>query len=208
MKRRSLVTLVVLAVAAGVGASNASAEIAERGKIDVLSRFDHEEHDRKVFRPKSVSCKHCHNFKVDERTGKAIPEEALRKSSFRRDFKSICHGCHVSAEAAGKLNAPQACYTCHRSSENLRAIKPRNHMNIGWAGAHATNARIDGDACLNCHMTSFCVQCHQRRNDIELRNHSRNFRLTHSVQARAQPHKCDSCHSRSFCVECHLGRKR
>ncbi len=197
---------IAIPVMAALSCVPCRAEVAARGKLDVVSRFDHEFHDQKVFKPQSVSCDRCHNFKVNPQTGKAAPEDAFEKSTFRMPFKAICHGCHVSAEAS-KRNAPQACFTCHRSIENLKAIKPQNHMNIGWANSHATNARIDGESCLNCHMTSQCVQCHQRRNDIDLRNHTRNFRFMHSIMARAQPHKCDSCHSRTFCVDCHLGKK-
>jgi hypothetical protein len=192
-------------VLALVTTTDASAGLpASRATVDITARYDHEFHETRVFSPRKIQCSQCHNFSVDQSTGKSKAESGLELSTFRKDMKSICHECHSGAETKNK-DAPKACYTCHRSAENLREIKPNNHSNVGWKDAHATNARTDAGSCQNCHTTSQCVQCHQRRNDIEFKNHSRNFRFFHSVQARAQPQKCDACHSRSFCTDCHLG---
>ncbi len=173
---------------------------------DVLSIFDHDFHSEKVYSPQNIKCSHCHNFSIDEKTDKATLTGDYKKSAFNREFKSICHECHQGAEAKNK-NAPKDCFTCHRTLENMRAIKPRNHSNVAWPSMHSSDARTDGESCFKCHSTSQCVQCHQRRNDIELKNHSRNFRFMHSVAARAQPHKCDSCHSKTFCIDCHTGKR-
>ncbi|MGK5088811.1 cytochrome c3 family protein [Bdellovibrionota bacterium FG-2] len=175
-------------------------------RVDVTARFDHDAHLDRVIKARGLSCDHCHNFKVDLKAKTAVLLSGMANSALNRPLKAICHECHQSAEAKNKA-APQECYNCHRSEGNLQDIKPRNHLNIGWAQSHATNARIDGDACMNCHTTSQCVKCHQRRNDVEFKNHSRNFRFYHSVVARAQPQKCDTCHSRVFCTDCHSGKK-
>ncbi len=175
-------------------------------RVDVTARFDHDFHLDKVIAVRGLQCDYCHNFKVDPKTKTAVFLPGMSTSALNRPVKAICHECHQSAEAKNKA-APKECYTCHRSQESLRDIKPRNHQNIGWAQGHSTNARIDGDSCMNCHTTSQCVKCHQRRNDVEFKNHSRNFRFYHSVVARAQPQKCDTCHSKSFCIDCHSGKK-
>ena len=175
-------------------------------RVDILNRFDHEKHDAKAFKSFGFACDRCHNFKLDSKTNKLMPNEKLVNTAMRVDLKTICHECHNTGDAK-YVSVTQTCVTCHRSAEDLKTIKPRNHANVAWKSAHASNARIDGENCMACHVTSQCVQCHQRRNDIEMKNHSRNFRFTHSIVARMQPHRCDSCHTRSFCSDCHRGKK-
>lgn len=171
----------------------------------MTDRFDHEKHIEQIFKPQGIKCSTCHNFSQEEGSKKLIPNENFSKSTFSKPLKDICHSCHRSAETTQK-EAPKECYACHRNIDNLKAIKPKNHENMAWKNAHATEARINGQACMNCHITSHCVKCHLRRNDIELSNHSRNFKFFHSVQARTQPQRCDACHSKSFCINCHSGK--
>lgn len=171
---------------------------------NILSMFDHQLHERKVFGIQKIDCSRCHNFSLDPLTNKVMPSENLKFSSFNRPFKEICHSCHTGGEKAYSA-APHACYTCHRRPENMSAIKPRDHENLAWKQAHSTAARAGGQLCMNCHMISQCVKCHLRRQDVEPINHSRNFRFYHSIQARAEPHRCDACHTNQYCVNCHLG---
>jgi hypothetical protein len=176
------------------------------GISEMITKYDHPMHIAKVFNPLNIECSHCHNFAIDKATGRAIPNNKLNESIFKLPLKEICHECHRSAETKYET-APKACYTCHRGMTNLSAVRPENHNNISWKNSHATEARVAGDSCMNCHMSSQCVKCHTQRNDVELRNHSRNFRFMHSVYARLQPQKCDSCHMKSFCTNCHLGKR-
>lgn len=172
---------------------------------EILSHYDHELHQQKVFAPQGITCNECHYIQVDPTTKKARPEPGFELASVRRSFKEICHNCHQSRDPKN-LTAPQGCFTCHQSIENFDAIKPQNHLFIGWNRSHAINARIDGDSCQSCHTNSQCVQCHLRRNDIIPQVHTRNFRYYHSVEARTHPYSCDACHSKSFCTDCHIGR--
>ena len=171
---------------------------------NILSVFDHQFHEKKVFEPQKIDCSRCHNFSLDPSTKKVIPTLDLKFSSFKKPYKEICHSCHTGGEKEYS-SAPRTCYTCHRSFENILVIKPRDHENLAWKSAHSTAARVNGQSCMNCHMVSQCVKCHLRREDVEPVNHSRNFRYYHSLQVRQQPHRCDACHTKTFCVKCHLG---
>jgi len=172
-----------------------------------LSHFDHEFHSDRVFSQRKIFCEQCHNFRLNTETNKIVPTQDLHKSAFKKEFKDICHSCHVQEAAAMGAPSPKACYSCHQGTDAMKTIKPQNHNNVGWARSHSMEARVDGSSCQECHTNSECVHCHLRRNDIEMKNHTRNFRYTHSIEARAQPQSCDSCHAKHFCIDCHLGEK-
>ncbi|MBI2520015.1 MAG: hypothetical protein HYV97_06350 [Bdellovibrio sp.] len=171
----------------------------------IMTKFDHQMHEEKVLPAFGISCSTCHNFELnaDQKTAKANPN--LATSAFKMSVKEVCHQCH-NTEAPQYRNVPKSCAICHSDQAAMQKIKPKNHENTAWKSTHALNAEVASNTCFNCHITSQCVKCHVRRNDIELKNHSRNFRFTHSVIARAQPQKCDSCHVQTFCVRCHLGK--
>ena len=173
---------------------------------EMLAGFDHEAHLAKAFKNNKMECTHCHNFSIDQKSNEIKLTEAAKLSVLKMPVKQICHECHRS-ELLQHKEAPKACFTCHRSMEGIKKIKPTNHESVSWKGSHSIEARVEGDACLSCHMTSQCSKCHLQRNDIEMRNHSANFKFFHSVQARAQPQRCDACHTKTFCVNCHLGKK-
>jgi hypothetical protein len=177
-----------------------------KAQNEIMMRFDHREHEVKVFNQKSVSCSHCHNFNLNEITRELIPTPQLKNTTFTMDLKGICHECHKTSEAKWR-DAPKACVTCHRSIQTMAAIAPANHRNLEWKRTHSANARADGSGCLDCHTSSQCVKCHLQRNDIELTNHTRNFRFFHSVQARLEPHRCDACHTKSYCINCHTNQR-
>ena len=171
----------------------------------IMAKFDHQMHEQKVLPALKLSCSFCHNFELsaDQKTAKATP--GLASSAFKKPLKEVCHQCH-NTEAGQFRAVPKSCFLCHSDRSAMQKIKPKNHENIAWKNSHALNAEVATGSCLNCHMTSQCVTCHLRRTDIEMKNHSRNFRFTHSVIARAQPQKCDACHVQNFCVTCHMGR--
>lgn len=172
---------------------------------EITARFDHEFHRLKVFEPRKVQCSHCHFFSQETQGKKITLDPQFKDTSLKLPLKQICHECHQSPESQHP-NAPKECYACHRSLESLDKIKPLNHKNVAWKDSHSTVARIQGDSCFSCHTQSTCTKCHLQRNDIQMNNHSRNFRFFHSVQARLQPQKCGTCHTTNFCVGCHLGK--
>ncbi len=172
---------------------------------DMTGGYNHEMHLQKVFKVNSIECSHCHNFNLDPKGKEVKLNQAATASVLKMPLKEICHECHRS-EIARYKDAPKTCFTCHKTMENIKRIKPTNHENISWKTTHSIEARVQGESCLNCHMTSQCSKCHLERNDIEMRNHPKNFRFFHSVQARGQPQRCDACHTKTFCVNCHLGK--
>lgn len=174
--------------------------------LEPIAGFDHEAHLSKVFKPQKMDCSHCHNFSVDEKNQKIELTELAKKSVLKIPLKQICHECHQSEELKYK-SAPKTCISCHKTMEGLSKIKPASHENMSWKGHHSLEARVGGESCLNCHMASQCSKCHLQRNDAELRNHPKNFKLFHSIQARGQPQRCDACHTKTFCTNCHLGKR-
>ena len=173
---------------------------------ELLEKYDHDVHNMKVFNARKIDCTQCHTMRSEPNSKKLKMTDVSEKKAFHSGFAQMCHECHKSNLPENKAT-PQNCFLCHSSKANLNAIKPRDHDNIAWKKAHATEARGAGASCLNCHTTSQCVKCHTQRNDVELRAHTRNFRFVHSVEARLQPQRCDTCHSKSYCMECHM-RKR
>ncbi|MGZ3650768.1 MAG: cytochrome c3 family protein [Bdellovibrionota bacterium] len=174
--------------------------------LEMSIHFDHTMHLEKVFKTNKISCTHCHNFDVDSGSNQIKLTDETKKSILKLTYKQICHECHQSS--LPKYNAaPKNCITCHKGMEGLAKVKPLSHESSSWKTAHAAEARVSGDACTKCHMTSQCAKCHLQREDIQLTNHSRNFKFFHSVEARARPQSCDACHTKTFCTNCHLGKK-
>jgi hypothetical protein len=171
-----------------------------------LSKFNHQAHLDGEFKAKNIQCSHCHNFDLDPKSKEIKLNEFAKGSIFKVPVKQICHECHQSSNPE-HVNAPQTCFTCHRNMDSINKIKPPNHINLAWKSSHATEARVNSDSCMNCHTTSQCAKCHLQRNNIEMKNHPRNFKFTHSVQARATPQRCDACHTKSYCISCHAGAK-
>src|SRR3989338_68892 len=87
-------------------------------------------------------------------------------------------------------------------NEGDRENMPDTHR-TGWDVKHQQYAKGNEAECAMCHKPFFCIDCHQRRDDVTERVHKRNWKFFHSVQARANPKKCDSCHKTSFCTDCH-----
>ncbi len=172
---------------------------------EISDHFDHDLHLAKVFKPNKVECSHCHLFSLDAASGKVTIESQAKETILRLTTKQICHECHQSPETK-YVNAPKGCFTCHRGLESLNLIMPLNHKNVTWKTSHSTVARVQGDKCLDCHNPSSCTKCHFQRNDIQMRNHTRNFRFYHSIDARLQPQKCTTCHAVNFCISCHLAK--
>jgi hypothetical protein len=174
----------------------------------VISRFNHEAHEKGAFKNMQFSCSNCHNFSFDAKNINAKADANLENTTFKNDFKTTCHQCHnpVKADDPKYKEVPKTCVICHGTNDLSKVIKPLSHQNAAWKTTHSLNARTEGAICLNCHIQSDCLKCHLRRNDIEMQNHSRNFKFTHSIEARGQPHRCEACHTQNFCIKCHIGK--
>jgi hypothetical protein len=179
--------------------------MTEISASEMGDRFDHDLHTVKVFKPNKIECSHCHTFSLDAQSKKIILEPGAKDSILKLSAKQICHECHQTPETQYST-APKECYSCHQGVESLNRIMPINHKNVSWKNSHSTVARIQGDKCFECHTESLCTKCHIQRNDLQMQNHSRNYRFYHSIDARLQPQKCTTCHAISYCTSCHLGK--
>lgn len=167
-------------------------------KFDLKFHKLHQQIDEEKFK-----CTFCHN--VNEIPNKKTFEIKENAKTFVKPLSDICHECHRERRS-GFEKAPATCFTCHKSFDALKNIKPQNHQLVDWKTAHGLRARLEGQACFSCHTNSRCVQCHAQRNDVKMRNHKRNFLFFHSIQARMEPHRCDTCHTKNECTKCHLGK--
>jgi Cytochrome c7 and related cytochrome c len=134
--------------------------------LEMSIRFDHDMHLEKVFQPNSISCNHCHNFETSPHSREIHFNESTQKSILKLTHKQICHECHQSPLPQYNA-APKSCLTCHRTMEGLAKVKPLSHESSSWKSNHSTEARVSGDLCTKCHMTSQCTKCHLQRQDIE-----------------------------------------
>jgi hypothetical protein len=89
----------------------------------------------------------------------------------------------------------------------MAPLLPENHQ-IAWLRVHASVASANPVECQNCHRDSFCVNCHQNRDEILTFVHDRNYLSFHSVDARANPIQCGNCHRLDFCTSCHAKAAR
>ncbi|MBI4212215.1 MAG: hypothetical protein HY540_06210 [Deltaproteobacteria bacterium] len=150
-------------------------------------KYDHEMHNS-FFESAEVSCEMCH----------ADPDSYGNRKKVNR---LGCHRCHN--DPAPILPANPDCMLCHEAG----IPKPQNHK-TRWIAKHGSISKQAPETCKQCHpSTMFCMDCHKRRDTVQERMHTRNFRFYHSVEARANPRKCDSCHRVSFCQDCHAGKE-
>lgn len=188
-----------LAACRGLGSAGGvlqqRASPTDNSTADARRSFDHRRHEA-AFGAAGVLCIDCHRF--DQSIGTADPAAARAISAHGLNPGSgACHGCHL--DGVGATAAPNACSTCH---DNLAPLLPDDHR-IAWMRVHASAARNDPARCETCHRQAQCIDCHQRRDDIQTRVHDRNFRFTHSIIARANPMQCGSCHRPDYCSNCH-----
>ena len=88
------------------------------------------------------------------------------------------------------------------SRENDQDSRPDSHR-ANWEKVHQNYAKANNQECAMCHKPIFCIDCHQRRDEITERVHKRNWKFLHSVEVRANAKQCDSCHRQKFCTDCH-----
>ena len=149
--------------------------------------FDHEMHTG-LFEMGNISCDLCH----------ADPDSFNDRSKINR---LGCHTCHNNPNPP--LPGTQECTVCHIGG---KFPKPESHK-TGWIGKHENYAKQNPEECAQCHRDRmFCIDCHKRRDTVQTRVHSRNFKFFHSIEARANPRKCDACHTVDYCQQCHSGR--
>lgn len=186
--RRILSLLVIGVVAFALFLPPAQGKKKERKEFHPFDVYDHPKHFV-IFAMNNFACDNCHTD----------PASYKDRAKINR---LGCHMCHQSLNPVVKT-APQDCNICHKEG----IPRPEFH-DSSWLQQHQMRAKAEPKLCASCHRSvMFCVDCHQRRDNIQRRMHDLNFRLYHSVEARANPHKCDACHRPMFCTNCHQGVK-
>ncbi len=109
-----------------------------------------------------------------------------------------------------KNSKPEECRDCH---SGLGLVD--NHGPF-FVKEHRLLAQKAGNNCADCHLQSFCLDCHKggaiepdlqrgisRRGEYMPRSHRADFISTHSIKAADDPQSCNRCHQAKFCQDCH-----
>lgn len=165
---------------------------AETDKGETRIYFPHNRH-LGVMKKKGDPCMRCHPFSPTTIKDPKV-FEALNAIS-NKPLKEICHSCH-----AVKLEAVWECRLCHKDP---RTVWPDTHQ-FDYKNNHREDARAIVTDCRECHIkTSFCTNCHFRRDGAEKKVHTLGYRSSHGLGARLSPGECGMCHSSGFCNDCH-----
>lgn len=102
------------------------------------------------------------------------------------------------------------CNACHESSGVIF-----NHGSM-WLREHRFYAEKHPNNCKDCHLSSFCYDCHYGGGidqdmhasnsgpDYMPRSHRTDFKEIHPIKALEDPRSCYRCHdARRFCEDCH-----
>jgi len=156
----------------------------------IFKRFDHGDHKRPIQKG-DASCEGCH--------GEGVLSAAI--TDIRPPPPETCHTCHNPSDAQSGLfarpKAPSACTTCHET-----VLRPNTH-HVDWLQTHGTEARLSTQNCESCHRGSFCVDCHERKNNMQFEVHDRTWISVHGIEAKVDPASCSACHQQTSCLGCH-----
>jgi hypothetical protein len=111
-----------------------------------------------------------------------------------------------------ELHESPTCSACHEKKE----YPALDHL-AGWSRTHAAPARQYARTCEVCHQTSFCADCHGRREEIKPSDknadrpgvampHRGDYITRHEIDGRLDPASCFACHGRKNdwrCSQCH-----
>ncbi len=102
------------------------------------------------------------------------------------------------------------CQDCHSGSGVMS-----NHGAF-FVKEHRLLAQKAGNNCADCHLQSFCIDCHKGggietdlrrslsgRGEYMPRTHRSDFISIHSIKAADNPQNCYRCHETNFCSDCH-----
>jgi len=148
--------------------------------IDYIAFFPHQKH----VTPEKPNCGTCH---AGVECSQNILERHLPKMT-------SCTHCHDD-----RAN-PDYCNFCHQPKEDLL---PFDHRHADWQQQHGLASQTDLIACVVCHTTNACIECHQGDN-LDRKVHRLNYRFQHGLMARGNKTTCITCHEEAaFCNACH-----
>ncbi len=109
----------------------------------------------------------------------------------RHGMLSRTQGVAGQARCAFCHDEPSFCEDCHRDQQ------PRDHTALFRQRTHGLVASTDRDRCRTCHLTDFCIRCHEYTSPRSHRGQWARGRNTH----------CTVCHFpvTGSCAVCHKG---
>lgn len=173
------------------GAGVPAPAVSEADRQEIFDRFSHRRHED-ILEQRGVACIACHQVGT---TGDSRVSIAALEPIARPPPGKACHFCHNPE--SGEPTGTARCILCHD-----RVEPPESH-GAGWIGLHGTEARLQTWSCDSCHRKSFCVDCHERKEDATFQVHDRAWLSVHGIAARTDPAACGICHLQVDCVTCH-----
>jgi hypothetical protein len=194
--------------------------------------------------PAKAKCAECHDVKSDCGTCHADAKKpkgygkAWRRTNFvhaqhvEAEVLADCPSCHGTMESGASATLSHAscvechkddvdgllCAKCHRdfNAVGLKALTSFSHK-ANFVTEHKEFARKSGATCAQCHQESFCLDCHNPREEVKpsvkypekvFRNfvHRGDWRTVHAMEAKADGATCLSCHKPGECKTCHERR--
>lgn len=160
-------------------------------------KFNHQLHVSR-----GAPCARCHGDLRAEKVNLATRAQLPRMP--------LCLECHDGKQARS------GCLTCHLGDRDgrVRTALPDGPLvpsgtlrgdahDLRFRREHAAVARNDERYCANCHVRSFCLDCHdgvKKPMDI----HANDYVSIHAIDARRNTTECAGCHRlQTFCTGCH-----
>jgi len=115
-------------------------------------------------------------------------------------------------------NRRAMCLQCHDNSETFYN-KVRNFQHSEGFIKNHNRYGVNRQVCAMCHKPSFCVTCHNVKNNplpsTRLKSRPDRFSIhppgwlsIHQIEGRSDPGKCYKCHSSDFAGQCSRCHKR
>lgn len=145
-----------------------------------------------------LACRDCHKGKTA--VGTALSTHASCKECHQEDLDAtLCAKCHIPLKAIG-----------------LKALASYTHAN-DYLGRHPEYARKSAKSCAQCHVESYCLDCHNKHEGLKpslkypekVRAnliHRGDWETAHRFEAKLDASSCLKCHTPKTCNQCHLRR--
>lgn len=185
--------------------------------------------------PSLETCKPCHD---DTKTLNYEPAKSSKRAIgfshvAHKEFDKKCQDCHGAFGVGAGVGKPDhsRCVECHQEDFD-QMLCAKCHMDFGgigltklssfkhandFMGRHPEYARKNTKACTQCHTESYCLDCHNKQEDLKpslkypekVRAgliHRGDWETTHRIEAKLNQASCLKCHGTKYCTDCHTNR--
>lgn len=182
--------------------------------------------------PSSSSCKDCHDdpAQVGFEQRKSEKRGVAFAHKDHLELGKTCADCHLKDPKATQLTMPthEQCKECH-ASDYEQMLCAKCHISFGELGLtklasykhandfksrHAEFARREARSCAQCHTESYCLDCHNKHEDLKpslkypekVRTnmiHRGDWMTAHRIEAKVNSASCLKCHGVKYCTDCH-----